>query len=171
MEAIYKPGILFRFRRPSSIAKRTPSKAMTEVLRHLAESEEMRPFIADARAQRRNVVVEVFHSRDGHPLLIHIAAASGRQAKKVPMPEREKYWLFEVRQKDGEFLRQAGVKPCLLDDPCPRPLPQSFPGEPHVRLTEQDAQLLKACGVTWKREPAVQLSLDFRGRQETVQES
>jgi hypothetical protein len=29
------------------------------------------------------VVVEVFHSSDGHPLLIHIAAASERQAKGV----------------------------------------------------------------------------------------
>jgi hypothetical protein len=28
------------------------------------------------------VVVEVFHSSDGHPLLIHVAAASGRQAKE-----------------------------------------------------------------------------------------
>jgi hypothetical protein len=27
-------------------------------------------------------VVEVFHSSDGHPLLIHVAAASGRQAKE-----------------------------------------------------------------------------------------
>jgi len=82
MEAIYKPGILFRFRRPSNTTKRHPSKAMTQALRNLAESEEMRPFVAEAQAQRRNVVVEVFHSRDGHPLLIHIAATSGRQAKE-----------------------------------------------------------------------------------------
>ena len=44
MEAVCKPGILFRFRRPSSIPRRQPSKAMTEALRHLAESEEMRSF-------------------------------------------------------------------------------------------------------------------------------
>jgi hypothetical protein len=48
---------------------------MTEALRCLSESEEMTPFIAAARAERRNVVVEVFHSGDGHPLLIHVAAA------------------------------------------------------------------------------------------------
>jgi hypothetical protein len=78
------------------------------------------------------------------------------------MPEREQFWLFEVRQKDGEFL---------IHDPCPRPLPQSFPGERHVRLTEQDTQLLKVCGVAWEREPAFQLSLDFCGCQETVQET
>ena len=75
METVYTPGIIFRFRRPSSIPRRQPSRAMTEALRHLAESEEMTPFIAAARAQRRNVVVEVFHSSDGHPLLIHTAAA------------------------------------------------------------------------------------------------
>jgi hypothetical protein len=75
MEAVYKPGILFRFRRPSDTPGRNPSKAMTEALRHLAESDEMRRFVAEARAQRRNVVVEVFHSSDGHPLLIHTAAA------------------------------------------------------------------------------------------------
>jgi len=83
METQYKPGVLFKFRRPSSNPRRHPSRAMTEALRHLAESDEMRPFIADARAQQRNVVVEVFHSRDGHPLLIHIAAPSGLQAKGV----------------------------------------------------------------------------------------
>ncbi len=79
METQYKPGILFRFHRPSNAPKQHPSKAMTEALRHLAESEEMRPFVADARARRRIVVVEVFHSRDGHPLLIHTAAAPRRQ--------------------------------------------------------------------------------------------
>ena len=63
METQYKPGILFRFRRPSDTPKQHPSKAMTEALRHLAESDEMRPFVAEAHAQRRNVVVEVFHSR------------------------------------------------------------------------------------------------------------
>ncbi len=82
MEAVHKPGIMFRFRRPSSIPRRQPSKTMTEALRHLAESEEMQPLIDDARARRRDVVVEVFHSRDGHPLLIHIAAASRHGASQ-----------------------------------------------------------------------------------------
>ncbi len=79
MEAVYKPGILFKFRRPSNIPRRQPSKAMTEALRHLAESEEMRTFVAEARTRRRNVVVEVFHASDGHPLLIHTAAAHRHQ--------------------------------------------------------------------------------------------
>jgi hypothetical protein len=79
METQYKPGIVFRFRRPSSVPRRQPSRAMAEALRHLAESEEMRPFVAAARAQRRNVVVEVFHASDGRPLLIHTAAAPKQQ--------------------------------------------------------------------------------------------
>ena len=79
MEAVYRPGILFRFRRPSNIPRRHPSKAMTEALRQLAECDEMRLFVADACARRRNVVVEVFHASDGPPLLIHTTAAPRRQ--------------------------------------------------------------------------------------------
>ena len=80
MEAVYKPGIVFRFRRSKNTAGRHPSKAMTEALRRLAESEEMQPLIDDARARRRDVVVEVFHSSDGHPLLIHTTTAPKREA-------------------------------------------------------------------------------------------
>jgi len=87
------------------------------------------------------------------------------------MPDRELFWLYEVRQGDREFLRQAGVKPCLIDDPYPRSLRQPLHGEPHVRLTKQDANLLKACGVRWEPEPMVQLPLDFCGRQDVVQET
>jgi hypothetical protein len=75
METLYKPGIVFRFRRSKSSLGRSPSKAMTEALRNIAECEEMHPFVADARARRRNVTIEVFHSSDGHPLLIFVAAA------------------------------------------------------------------------------------------------
>ena len=38
-------------------------------------------------------------------------------------------------------------------------------------LTKADHQWLKAMAVAWEREPAVQLSLDFCDRQETVQET
>jgi len=40
-------------------------------MRQFAETDEMQAFIANARAQRRKVVVKVFHSADGHPMLIH----------------------------------------------------------------------------------------------------
>ena len=75
MEAVYKRGILFRFRRSKNTAGRNPSRAMTQALRCLTESDEMQPFVSEVHAERRDVVLEVFHSRDGHPLLIHIAAA------------------------------------------------------------------------------------------------
>lgn len=67
-------GVEFRFRRPAGAPKKPPSRAMTEALRRLSESEEMREFTARSRAQNRIVVVEVFHSaEDGHPLLIHFS--------------------------------------------------------------------------------------------------
>jgi hypothetical protein len=82
MEAVlYKPGVIFRFRRSNSMRRRQPSEAMRKALRCLAESEEMRQFTADARAQRRDVVLEVFHSRDGHPLLVHVAVAPRHDAQ------------------------------------------------------------------------------------------
>lgn len=68
------PDVVFRFRRPSGSPSRQPSKAMTQALHQFAQTNEMRVFVANARAQRRKVVVEVFHSSDGHPLLIHTAA-------------------------------------------------------------------------------------------------
>lgn len=82
MEAVYKPGIVFRFRGSKNIAGRNPSKKMTEALRCLAESDEMQPFLSEAHAVRRDVVLDVFHSRDGHPLLIHIAAAPSRASQE-----------------------------------------------------------------------------------------
>jgi len=44
---------------------------MTRALQALTESEEMQQFVAEAHSQRKDVVVEVFQSRNGRPLLIH----------------------------------------------------------------------------------------------------
>jgi len=66
----------FRFRRPASLPHQEPSNKMTEALRLLSESDEMKPLVADAKAQHRRVVVEVFHRSDGTPLLIHAAAVA-----------------------------------------------------------------------------------------------
>jgi hypothetical protein len=82
MGAVYKPGIVFRYRRSRSTPERNPSLAMRQALQCLAESDEMRPFVSSAHARRRDVVLEVFHSRDGHLLLIHIAAAPSREASQ-----------------------------------------------------------------------------------------
>jgi hypothetical protein len=44
---------------------------MTRALQALTESDEMQQFVAEAHAQRKHVVVEVFQSRGGRPLLIY----------------------------------------------------------------------------------------------------
>jgi hypothetical protein len=67
------PGIVFKFCRPSGAPSRQPSAAMAQALRQFARSDEMQAFVANARKQRRKVVVKVFHASDGHPLLIHTA--------------------------------------------------------------------------------------------------
>ena len=64
-------GVLFKFCRPSGAPAREPSVAMTRALQALSEADEMREFVAEAHAQRKDVVVEVFQSRSGRPLLIH----------------------------------------------------------------------------------------------------
>lgn len=79
MHIQYKPGIVIRYRRSKNNPRRNPSQVMTEALRLLSESEEMQPLISEANAQHRDVVMEVFHSRSGHPLLIHTALSPRRQ--------------------------------------------------------------------------------------------
>jgi hypothetical protein len=67
------------------------------------------------------------------------------------------YRLLETVRSDFGFLRSMGIAPCLID----RPLSLTFPGRPYIQLTDADARWLKACGVEWEPEPAVQLPLDF----------
>ena len=74
MQTELDSGIVLKFRRPSGAPKKPPSRAMTEALQRLSEADEVRNFTAKAHAQNRTVVLEVFHSREGHPLLIHTAA-------------------------------------------------------------------------------------------------
>ena len=79
-------------------------------------------------------------------------------------------WLLDAMRSNSAFLKSVGIEPCVIGDPCPEPLPLRFPEEPRVRLTEKDARWLRACGVAWEPEPAVQLPLNFCGSQEAVQE-
>jgi len=80
MEIEQTPGIVFKFCRPSGSPCRQPSAAMAQALRQFARSDEMQAFVANARKQRRKVVVEVFHASDGHPLLIHTAFLPNKTA-------------------------------------------------------------------------------------------
>ena len=66
-------AVQFNFRRPSGSPTRKPSAAMTEALRSLSQAEEMNPLLKKAQAAGRGVVIEVFHAKDGQPLLIHTA--------------------------------------------------------------------------------------------------
>jgi hypothetical protein len=75
METQHKPEIFFTFRSPGGIVKRQPYRTLAQGLRQLAESEQMRPFIEEAHAQGRDVVVGVFHSMEGRPLLVVVAPA------------------------------------------------------------------------------------------------
>ncbi|MGA2985369.1 MAG: hypothetical protein ABSG32_16270 [Terriglobia bacterium] len=81
------------------------------------------------------------------------------------MPEWGQYRRFEFKRGDRDFLRQAGIQPCLIYDPSPEPLRK----ERRARFTEKDAEWLKACGISWERNPAVQLALNFCGRQNTME--
>ena len=65
-------NVVFKFRRPSGSRQQEASTAMTEALRCLGESEEMKSLIAQATKSGTSVAIEVFQSRDGQPLLIHI---------------------------------------------------------------------------------------------------
>ena len=73
MEMQTSPGVVFRFRRPSGSPSTEPSTAMTDALRQLSRSQEMEPLLQAAQRAGREVVIEVFQSRDGQPLLIHTA--------------------------------------------------------------------------------------------------
>ena len=65
-------NVIFKFRRPSGSDSQQPSRALTEALHRLGEAEELRPLIAQASKSGKSVAIEVFQTRDGQPLLIHI---------------------------------------------------------------------------------------------------
>ena len=74
------PSVVFRFRRPSGSPAPEPSMAMTEALRQLSQAREMEPLLRKAQEAGREVVIEVFQSKDGQPLLIHTALLPKRAA-------------------------------------------------------------------------------------------
>jgi hypothetical protein len=64
-------NVVFKFRCPRGAEQQTPSLSLTEALRHLSETAEMRPLIAEADKSGKSIAIEVFQSRDGQPILIH----------------------------------------------------------------------------------------------------
>ena len=67
------PAVVFRFRRPSGSQNHEPSLGMAEALRQLSVAREMELLLQAAQRAGREVVIEIFQSRDGQPLLIHTA--------------------------------------------------------------------------------------------------
>jgi len=68
-------------------------------------------------------------------------------------------------------LRDAGIRGCVIRCFPPRSHAVALIKEHPLRITEEDTKWLRECGVAWEPKPAVQLSLDFTGCQETVQET
>jgi hypothetical protein len=69
-------NVIFKFRHPSGSKPHEPSVAMTEALRCLSEAIEMQPLLVQARQSGKSVAIEVFQTRDGQPILIHIKKES-----------------------------------------------------------------------------------------------
>jgi hypothetical protein len=65
-------NVVFKFRRPSGSNSQQPSRALTEALHRLGEAKEMQSLLAQARQSGKSVSIEVFQTRNGQPLLIHI---------------------------------------------------------------------------------------------------
>lgn len=65
-------NVIFKFRSPSGSERQQPSPAMRDALRRFSETTEMQPLLAQATKSGKTVAIEVFQTRDGQPLLIHI---------------------------------------------------------------------------------------------------
>ncbi len=65
------PRTVIRFKRPSGIKSQPTSRAMFNALMLLSEAEELEPLFSEAENTGKMVAIEVFHNRDGQPILIH----------------------------------------------------------------------------------------------------
>jgi hypothetical protein len=65
-------NVVFKFRRPTGSDSQQPSRALTEALHRLGEAEELQSLLAQARQSGKSVAIEVYQTRNGQPLLIHI---------------------------------------------------------------------------------------------------
>ena len=79
------------------------------------------------------------------------------------MPEPDQHWLFDFNRSDRDFLRNAGIKPCVIRCFHPRLPAVALIMEHPPGITGKDIEWLRECGVAWERKPAVQLPLDFSG--------
>jgi len=81
-------NIEFRFSKPGGVTIAEPSTRMKNALTHLSQSDEIRRLAADAKTRGRKLVVHVFHSAKGHPILIHLGDVpedATRRLKRSPV--------------------------------------------------------------------------------------
>jgi hypothetical protein len=79
------------------------------------------------------------------------------------MPEPEQYRLFEFNRSDRDFLKEAGIKRCVIRCFRPQSPAVALIKEHPPRITEKDIEWLRECGVAWERKRPVQIPLDLSG--------
>ena len=79
------------------------------------------------------------------------------------MPEPEQLGLFEFNRSDRDFLREVGIKPCVIRCFRPRSPAVALAKEHPPRITEEDTKWLRECGVALERRQEVQIPLEFGG--------
>jgi len=72
LAAVMIDKVIVRIRRPGGSGQKQPSESLNQAMALLADTDEMRPLLAQATKCGKTVAIEVFQSRDGQPLLIHI---------------------------------------------------------------------------------------------------
>ena len=87
------------------------------------------------------------------------------------MPEPEAYSLFEFNRGDRHFLRDAGIKPCVIRCFRPQSHAVALVTEHPPGITRKDIDWLRECGVAWERKRAVQIPLDFSGCQKNERDA
>ena len=63
--------VIFRFRGLADPTRFRPSDELHEALMLLSDAKELQPLFDKADEAGKLVAIEVFHSRDGQPILIH----------------------------------------------------------------------------------------------------
>jgi len=64
--------VVLKFSVPSGKPGRKPSRSMIAALQTLCAATELRGLAEDAHAHGRKLVLQVFQSADGSPILIHL---------------------------------------------------------------------------------------------------
>jgi hypothetical protein len=75
-----KNDVVFKFSHPSGTAGRKPSMSLANAVQQLTEADELKLLASEAREHGRKLMVQVFHSANGCPILIHLGVVSEKSA-------------------------------------------------------------------------------------------